>query len=122
MFHLLLTLNSDGAITNLHHIWDTEIPEKLVGGYKISFAESWSKNLTEGINSGIYSDQKADWLSGTTLNDSVSTAMIWARDSNAYICSTVMPNGVAAVQGVDLGSAYYSSVIDIVELQIAKGE
>jgi hypothetical protein len=48
--------------------------------------------------------------------------MIWARDTNAYVCSTVLPNGVPAVQGgVDLSGAYYNGSISVVQLQITKG-
>lgn len=46
--------------------------------------------------------------------------MIWAQDTNAYVCSTVMPDGVAATESVDLGGDYYTAAIPIVELQIAK--
>jgi hypothetical protein len=88
----------------------------------MAFATSWSKNLTTAIKTGKYKSQAAGWLTGTTISDASSTGMVWARDANAYVCSSVMPNGVAAVQSADLGGAYYSGVISVVELQIAKGE
>jgi hypothetical protein len=116
-----LTQASDSTITNLHHIWDSNIPEKLVGGHTIPFATSWSKNLTTSIKSGKYKSQAAAWLAGTTLSDASSTAMIWARDTNAYVCSAVLPNGITAVENTDLGGDYYSGVISVVEMQIAKG-
>lgn len=112
---------SDGTITNLHHIWDTNIPEKLVGGSTMTFAQSWAKNLTAAIKTGKYSSQKSSWLTGTNISDSTATSMIWARDSNAYVCSAVIPGGVTAVETGDLGGAYYSGVVSVVELQIAKG-
>jgi hypothetical protein len=105
----------------LHHIWDTEILEKITGGSTETFAESWAANLTTAIKTGTYSGEAASWLSGTTLANATSTSMIWARDSNAYICSTVMPNGVTVLEKGDLSGAYYASVVDVVELQIAKG-
>lgn len=108
--------------TNLHAIWDTQIPEKLVGGYAITDAEDWSKNLTSAIDKGIYTADKAAWLSGMTLNDSITSSMLWATDSNAFVCSVVIPKGVAAVETGDLAGAYYESAVDTVELQIAKGE
>jgi hypothetical protein len=117
----MLIRSSDSTITNLHHIWDTNIPEKLVGGYTMAFAKSWSKNLTADIKTGKYKSEAGSWLNGTTISDASSTGMIWARDANAYVCSAVMPSGVSAVQNVDLGGAYYNSVINVVELQIAKG-
>ena len=44
-----------------------------------------------------------------------------ASDANSFVCSVVMPNGAAALQSGDLYPTYYNSVIDTVELQIAKG-
>jgi hypothetical protein len=111
----------DGDDTNLHSIWDTDIPEKLVGGSKESDAQAWTKNLTKAIDDGVYKTQKALWLSGMSLNDSVSSSMVWARDSNAFVCTKVLPDGVEAVEKGDLADAYFDSVIDTVELQIAKG-
>jgi len=40
--------------------------------------------------------------------------------SNAYVCSEVMPNGVAATENVDLGGDYYTMVLPTVKLQFAK--
>ncbi|KAE9964915.1 hypothetical protein EG327_000728, partial [Venturia inaequalis] len=115
-----INVTFDSTITNLHHIWDSNIPEKLVGGYTMAFATSWSKNLTTAIKSGKYKSQAAGWLDGTTIDDASSTGMVWARDANTHVCSAVIPNGVAAVQNTDLGGTYYSGVISVVELQIAK--
>jgi hypothetical protein len=95
--------------------------EKIVGGSTETFAESWSSNLTTAIKTGTYKADAASWLSGTTLANATSTSMIWARDANAYVCSTVMPNGVTVLESGDLSGAYYASVVDVVELQIAKG-
>ena len=111
----------DGGATNLHAAWDTSIPEKLNGGEDESDALTWSKNLTLAIKDGIYVDEKANWLSGMNLNDTISSALGWARDANALVCSVVIPNGVDAVEGVELGTAYYDSAVETVELQIARG-
>jgi hypothetical protein len=95
--------------------------EKLVGGSTVTFAESWSANLTTAIKSGKYSSEKASWLSGTSLTNTTATAMVWARDSNSFVCTEVMPSGVAPLETGDLSGAYYAGVIDTIELQIAKG-
>jgi len=87
----------------------------------MTFAQSWSANLSAALKTGKYNSQKASWLSGTDLADATSTSMVWARDTNAYVCSAVLPGGVNAVETGDLGGAYYSGVVDVVELQIAKG-
>jgi S1/P1 Nuclease len=54
------------------------------------------------------------------ITDAVSSAMVWASDSNAYVCTEVMPNGVAATESVDLSGAYYTAVLPTVKLQFAK--
>jgi hypothetical protein len=81
----------------------------------------WSKNLTQAIKAGVFSDEKAEWLSGMSLNDTISSALVWASDANAYVCTTVLPQGVEAVEGSDIGDGYYESAVDTVELQIARG-
>ena len=54
------------------------------------------------------------------ISDAVSSSMVWAKDSNAYVCSTVMPNGVAATENVDLSGSYYTAALPVVQLQFAK--
>ncbi|TVY39570.1 Nuclease S1 [Lachnellula subtilissima] len=132
----------DGESTNLHHIvsatsslfpeknqeppsnpqksWDTNIPEKYVGGYALSDAKSFAATLTTSIKTGSYESEKASWLDGIDLSDPVTSATSWASDANSYVCSTVMPNGISAVEKTDLSGAYYTKAIPIVELQIAK--
>lgn len=38
----------DGDSTNLHAIWDSEIPESVSGGSSESSAKSWATTLTTG--------------------------------------------------------------------------
>ena len=116
-----LTPPSDGTSTNLHHIWDTNMPEKLVGGYTLTDASSWASDLTTQIKTGTYKSQKDSWLSGIDLSDPVTTSMGWASDSNAFVCSTALKGGVSAVSGKELDGSYYSTAIPVIELQIAKG-
>lgn len=110
----------DGTSTNLHHIWDTNMPEKLVGGYTLTDASSWASDLTTQIKTGTYKSQKDSWLSGIDLSDPVTTSMDWASDSNAFVCSTALKGGVSAVSGKELDGSYYSTAIPVIELQIAK--
>lgn len=109
-----------GTSTNLHHIWDTNMPEQLVGGYTLSDAKTWATSLTTGIKTGTYKSDAASWLTGIDLSDPVTSAMTWATDANAYVCTTVIPSGVSAVENVDLSGAYYNNAIPVIELQIAK--
>lgn len=46
--------------------------------------------------------------------------MTWASQANAYVCSTVIPNGADAVKTGDLSTTYYNSVDDVIQLQIAR--
>ncbi|KAN0096595.1 S1/P1 nuclease [Hyaloscypha variabilis] len=110
----------NGVSTNLHHIWDTNMPELYAGGSTLAVAKKWATTLTTAIKTGTYSSDAADWLTGIDITDPVSSAMIWAQDSNAFVCSTVMPNGVSAVENVDLAGAYYTAAMPIIEEQIAK--
>lgn len=110
----------DNTTTNLHHIWDTNIPEKLRGGYTLSDARAWAQNLTTEIESGVYATQAASWIEGLDVADPVATAMRWASEANAFVCSAVLPDGQAAVEDVDLGGGYYGRVVEVVEVQVAR--
>jgi hypothetical protein len=68
----------------------------------------------------MYESSAAGWLTGIEFSNPVTSSMLWAVDSNAYVCSTVMPNGISATENVDLSGDYYTSAIPIVKLQIAK--
>ncbi len=102
--------------TNLHHIWDTEIVEKLAAG---NGAEEWSRNITAAINSGALGDVSA-WTKGISLTDTEGTAMGWANDANDYVCSDVLSDGVDAVEKGDLSGAYFDAHGEVARLQIAK--
>ncbi|TKA63452.1 hypothetical protein B0A49_09752, partial [Cryomyces minteri] len=110
----------DNATTNLHHIWDTNMPEKLIGGYTLADAKGWAANLTAAIQHGEYTKLRAGWLKGIDIKDPVGSAMVWARDTNAFVCSTVLSDGVAAVNGTQLDGPYYDKSVPVIKLQIAK--
>jgi hypothetical protein len=90
------------------------------GGSTISTAKTWATTLTEAIKTGTYSSSASGWLDGIDITDPVTTAMSWAQDSNAFVCTTVIPNGVSAVENVDLSGDYYTSAMPVIEEQIAK--
>ena len=96
------------------------MPELYVGGSTQADAKTWATTLTTAIKSGTYKSSASGWLTGMSLSDPVTSAMTWAGDSNAYVCSTVIPSGVSAVESVDLSGAYYQSAMPVIELQIAK--
>lgn len=115
-----IAVNFSGVVTNLHHVWDTSVPERLVGGYALPDAERWASNLTEAIKTGVYKPLAADWLKGIDLSDPVSTALVWAQESNAFICTTVLPEGLDGVHGKELSGEYYESAVPVVQIQVAK--
>jgi len=50
-----------------------------------------------------------------------ATALKWATEANAYVCSTVLKGGISAVQqDKDLSGAYTTTATPVVKLQIAK--
>jgi hypothetical protein len=109
-----------GESTNLHAIWDTNIPEKYQGGYALTDARDFATTLTTAIKTGTYKSKAAGWIDGLDITDAKTTSMSWASDSNAYVCSTVMPDGISVLESGDLDGAYYTSAIPVVKLQLAK--
>ena len=106
----------DGDDTNLHHIWDTEIPEAIAGDQS---AEEWSKNLTSQLKAGDFGDLATLSDVGMSLNDTQGSAMQWASGSNAYVCSDVLKGGVDAVEKGDLDGSYFRAHEDVAQSQIA---
>ncbi|KAI0119540.1 S1/P1 nuclease [Daldinia grandis] len=108
---------------NLHHVWDTSIAEKMLGGihrkpYVAGFA--WAANLTHQIRSGKYEAASKLWNDGLSFDDPIKTAMGWANESNAIVCSHVLPEGPEAIVGQELAGDYYEKAAPVIELQVAK--
>ena len=110
----------DGDSTNLHHIWDTEIPEQLAGGSTIAVARTFATTLTTAIKDGSYGWNTSSWLDGMDLANPQSSAMTWASQANAFVCSDVLVGGVSAVEKGDLDGAYYTAHVDVARTQIAR--
>lgn len=80
----------DGKEFNLHHVWDTSIAEKWIGGVRdgpYPTAERWAKQLAVAITDGKFRDEKDSWVKDLDLGDPVKTAMTWSRETNAFVCS-----------------------------------
>ncbi|KAI9835139.1 MAG: hypothetical protein M1819_002508 [Sarea resinae] len=113
----------DGTSTNLHHIWDTNMIEYYTGSSSESSAETFSKELVADIKSGgSYASEASSWLDDLDFSDPITTATGWAESSNAYVCSTVMPDGISAVENTDLDGDYYDTALPVIKLQLARGE
>lgn len=112
-----INVTYDGDDTNLHHIWDTEIVEQLADGQD---AQAFAKNLTAAIKAGDYGWDASTWITGASLNDTQTTAMGWASEANAYVCSDVLAAGVDAVEEGDLSGTYYKAHYDVARIQLAR--
>jgi len=110
----------NGAHVNLHHVWDTSIAEKLVGGYGLPLAQEWAKSLTLAITENEYKSLASSWLDGINLADPVSTSLAWAEETNKFVCTAVLPTGVEGVQDKELNGTYYEIAAPIVKMQVAK--
>lgn len=116
-----ITVRYKRAHTNLHHVWDTNMLEELAGGTKLEDAETWSQTLVQAITDGAYKDVASSWVSGLSLADPSGSALWMSQDANAFVCSYVLKDGIAAVQDVDLSQEYYQGAVPVLEMQIAKG-
>lgn len=117
----LINVTFNGARTNLHAAWDTAIPQKLFGGnFSIPNAQSWATNLTAEIKTGKYKKEAKAWRRNINVSRPINSTMLWAIDTNQFVCSTVIPNGTEAVRFQEISGAYYESVAPVVRKQLAK--
>jgi hypothetical protein len=108
---------------NLHHVWDSTIAERAAGGTRggvYKAAARWAAELLQEIEKGKYAEARRGWEEGMDLKDAEGTAMVWARESNAYVCSHVLPEGAAAIAGQELGGAYFEKAAPVIEIQVAR--
>ncbi|KAK1758595.1 S1/P1 nuclease [Echria macrotheca] len=115
-----------GVELNLHHVWDSSIAEKLVGGVArrqpYRHARLWADSLTAEIRAGRFAGTTSRaWLDGLDIDDPTATALLWAREGNAHVCTTVLPEGPQAIRGQELGTtSYYDAAAPVIELQVAR--
>ncbi|PSR83826.1 nuclease PA3 [Coniella lustricola] len=112
-----------GRDYNLHHVWDSSIAEQWVGGVHrkpYAEAEKWAAELTNMIESGKFANESEAWLEGVDFEDQVGTALTWAREGNAYVCSHVFPEGPKAIVGQELSGEYYEKAAPVIEIQVAR--
>ncbi|KAL1851641.1 hypothetical protein Daus18300_012514 [Diaporthe australafricana] len=113
----------EGRELNLHHVWDSSIAEKWVGGIRrkpYHEAQEWANELTSKIKDGDFKAQSKTWLDGVDFANPIKTALGWAREGNAYVCSHVLPEGPSAIVGQELGGDYYEKAAPVIELQVAR--
>lgn len=79
-----------GRELNLHHVWDSSILEKWLGGLRgkpYPLAKRWATQLTDEISQGKWADEKDSWVKDINLADTNGTALAWSREANAIVCS-----------------------------------
>lgn len=52
--------------------------------------------------------------------DPLSSAMIWARDANSYVCTEVLTPGLTYLTATDLVGDYYNDWKPVIEELIAR--
>ena len=110
----------DGDDTNLHAVWDSAIPEAVAGGKSKAVAKTWAANLTTAIQSGAYKAASAGWIGGLDVAKAEAVALTWARESNTFVCSTVLAQGLEFLEKTDLAGNYTSAAAPVVGEQVAK--
>lgn len=109
----------NGAPTNLHACWDTQMVEKAAGGANTTAVlEAFSAVLVSRIEGGSYKTEAREWVGCVDVFEAETCALQWARDANAFNCRYVLK---ANETGVELDGAYYVGAEPIVEMQLAKG-
>lgn len=117
----LINVTFAGATANLHRIWDSDMPEKLVGGYAMADAVDWAADLLAELKpGGKFGNATAAWLAGTDVSDPIASSMVWARDANARVCDAVVPEGQEGVEGKELQGEYYDAAVPVIQEQITK--
>ena len=56
----------------------------------------------------------------TDLSDPQECALLWATETNVFVCSYVLAPGLEWIEANDLGGEYYDGAVGIVEVQIVK--
>lgn len=80
----------EGRNYNLHHVWDSSIAEKWIGGSHgkpYDLAEKWANEIILAITDGKYAEERTAWLKDLEFKDPISTAMAWSRECNSYVCT-----------------------------------
>lgn len=115
-----INVTFNGVKTNLHAVWDTNIPEKLIGNFTLEKAHDWAAVLSREIKHGKYKKESKAWTRGMNPAKPIDSAMIWANDGNALMCSVVAPQGADPLFNQELSGDYYKTAIPVVQKQIAK--
>ena len=99
--------------TNLHSVWDEDIPDRIRGGKlpdEYSQASAWADDLfANGIEGRC-----------TDISTPEECALVWAGEANKEVCRYVLKDDLEGVENQDLSGDYYDGAVPIVEELIAK--
>lgn len=129
----------DGATTdqygnlNLHAIWDTNMPEKHISNDYSGSLTNWANDLVQRIDSGDLKANSSGWISCTNPTAQMKRRSLyptlakrdlqcpleWMTQANAFDCSYVWQG--YPFTGVDLGGAYYTGAVPVIDNQVAAG-
>ncbi|KAH9938793.1 nuclease Le1 [Epithele typhae] len=136
-----------GKSTNLHSAWDTGILETNLDATYDGEVSNYAAALIKRIKTGTYKSLTDDWLECSSTTEPASRRrffshvpytvdrdvsrfldkratitplecpLVWAKESNAYCCSTVFTYS----SGQDLCTGtYYNKAVPVIDLQLAK--
>lgn len=122
----------DGAKHNLHSVWDTLIPKKIV---ELAASEGMFKafnrdlrNETEAayawaefLFTRYKGSRVAEEVNNVCVHDAVECGLRWAGEANKWVCDYVMKGGLEELQSKDLSGDYFEYAVPIVEEMLLKG-
>jgi len=111
----------EGRVENLHFVWDVLIPQKRTNSTEAdegAAAGAWAErlsgvilkdpNVTQGMAQGLVNTE--DEFLGL-LDNAEELAVRWAGETNAWVCRTVLRDGVEGVEGKELSGEYFIATI-----------
>ena len=114
-----------GRDTNLHFVWDVLIPQSITNSTEADehvAAAAWAEQLwnmtLDDLSPNLLTPPElantGDEILG--LGDNAEgLVMRWAGETNAWVCRTVLKDGVDGVKQRELSSKYYTEAISGVE-------
>jgi S1/P1 Nuclease len=112
------------AHTNLHGVWDTNIPMTIAGVHGSPTADEeranaarWADELTGGSEENVEEILEAECAD--VLNPD-SCTLEWAREVNYFNCKYVLQPSPDALAHQDLSTTYYDGAKPIVEYLIGR--
>jgi hypothetical protein len=118
----------NGFKTNLHAVWDTSIPNSILGlapnaNITLDNSSEFARKLAAAINEGEYKDSVDSWVETydvCSLQAIEDATLRWADDTNQVVCTYVLKDGDAAYNNTDVGGAYAVGAHPIVEEALAR--